>query len=104
MKPACRNPPLFLGDGSHGLADAVQFPLERKAVMTLQRKAEKQTDSSIQNKERFAVRSLDLNFTSANRCWIGNAPMSGHRLSGPQRANFFSGVVTNCEDEVELRR
>jgi hypothetical protein len=34
-------PPLFLSDRGHRLADVVEFPLERKAVEALDRKAEK---------------------------------------------------------------
>ena len=29
--------------------------------------------------------------------------MGGHRLTGPDRADFFGRVVANCENKVELR-
>jgi hypothetical protein len=36
--------------------------------------------------------------------WIRNAPVCGHRLAGPVRADLTGGVVADGEDEVQLRR
>src|ERR1700685_188183 len=45
---------------------------------------------------------LDFLCRAANRSWIGNAPVSRHRLTRPDRADFFRSVIADSEDEVEL--
>src|SRR4029078_13566103 len=35
---------------------------------------------------------------------IGNPPVRGHRLSGPERTGFSGGVVADGKDEIERGR
>src|ERR1700719_973789 len=100
----CGKTLLLVGGRGHRLADVVEFPLECKAVETLKWKAEKQTDSAIQDKKCLAKRSFYLGFASMNCRWVWNAPMGGRRLSRPHRADLFRGVVANREHKVEPRR
>ena len=52
----------------------------------------------------FGQGGADLGFRALHRGRIGHAPMGGHRLAGPDRADFACGVVTDREDEIERRR
>src|SRR5579864_2398988 len=84
-----------------GLADVVEFALECEAVKSLQGKAEEETDSAIEDQEGVPEGAFDIGLAPANGGRIGHAPMRGHRLIGPYRADLFGGVVTDGQDEVE---
>ena len=82
------------------LPDVVDFFLEREAVQGRERKAQKQTDPSVQQGKSLAESFLDLLACSLHRGRIGYAPMSGHRLARPHRTHFVRGVVTDSEYEI----
>src|SRR6476646_8517674 len=86
------------------MTNAVEFLPEGEVIESLQRKAEKQADSAIQNKKRLAKRPFDLRLAPASCCGIGNTPMGRHRLPGPHRADLVCRVVTNGEHKVEPGR
>ena len=83
--------------------DLVEFLLEREIVEAGKRQAQKQADSAIEQEESFAKGAL-ISLCSLNGGGIGNAPMRGHRLAGPHRADFLRRVVADREDEIELGR
>ena len=85
-----------------GLADVVEFALECEAVESLQGKAEEETDSAIEDQEGVPEGAFDLRLAPANGGRVGDAPMRGHRLTGPYRADLFGGVVTDGQDEVQF--
>src|ERR1700746_3201373 len=85
-----------------GLADVVEFALECEAVESLQGKAEEETDSAIEDQEGVPEGPFDIGLAPANGGRGGHAPMRVHRLTGPYRADFCSGVVTDGQDEIEF--
>src|SRR5437016_2504344 len=85
-----------------GLDDVVEFALECEAVESLQGKAEEETDSAIEDQEGVPEGAFDLRLAPANGGRVRHGPMSGHRLTGPYRADLFGGVVTDGQDEVEF--
>ena len=38
----------------------------------------------------------------SHRLFLAHTPMPGHRLTRPNRAHFFGGVIANRENEIEL--
>ena len=86
------------------MADVVEFFLQSEPVESCQRQTKKQADAAVENEERFAESPLHVCGASTNHRRVGNAPVGCHRLSGPDRADFLRGVVTNRKDEIELRR
>src|SRR3974390_3535852 len=67
-------------------------------------KAKEEADSPIKEKVGIAESLLNLFWRAHNRCRIRNAPVRCHRLPRPYRTDFFRSVVTDSENEIELRR
>src|SRR5919201_1466813 len=84
--------------------DLVEFFFKRDLVERGEREAEEQTDSAVERKEGVAECFLDLLWGAVHGGGIGNAPVSGHRLTRPNGANLFGGVVANGKNEIELGR
>jgi hypothetical protein len=64
---------------------------------------QEEADSAIESDEGVAEGSVDL-FGRALHGGIGNAPMSGHGLARPDRADFTGGVIANGKDKIEFGR
>src|ERR1700745_2793366 len=82
-----------------GLGGVGEVALECEAVESLQGKAEEETDSAIQDQEGIPEGAFDIGLAPANGGRVGHAPMRGHRLTGPYRADLFGGVVTDGHSE-----
>ena len=61
-------------------SDRVDFFLQRETIESGERKVEKETDPSVQQKKGVAKSFLDLVFRSLNGSWIGDAPVRRHWL------------------------
>jgi hypothetical protein len=68
------------------------------------REAKKEADAAFQSHKGIAIGSLNFLCTAANRGRVWNSPMSRQRMARPQRANLLRSVVTDREDEIDLRR
>src|ERR1700693_6265986 len=86
------------------LADAVNFLLDGELIQARQRQAQKQTDSAVEHHESITESALDFFRCAFGCCRIRNAPVSGHRLSWPDRTRFARRVVANGEHKIHLRR
>ena len=64
--------------------------------------AKEEADSAVENHESLAEGALDLLGRAFDRGGIGNAPVRGHGLAGPDGTHFLRGVVANGEDEIHL--
>src|ERR1700687_5717669 len=84
------------------LANAIHFFFQREAIQGRQGKREKKTDSTVENKKRFAEGAFDFGGVSVNGGGIGHSPVRGHGLSRPERAGFLGGVVANRENKMHL--
>jgi hypothetical protein len=84
------------------MPDLIDFFFDCEPIQSRERKAQEQTDSVVQQEKRIAKRFLDLLFGSTHRCWVGYAPMGGHRLTGPDRADLFGRIVANRKNKIEL--
>jgi hypothetical protein len=86
------------------LTDAVDFFLYGECVQTRERKAKKNANSSVEHKESFTKRFLDLFRRALDRCRVRNASVRGHGLTGPNGTDFLGGVITNGENEIHTWR
>src|SRR6266404_4299478 len=89
--------------GFTSLADAIDFFLDGELVEARKRQAKQQAYPAVKHHEGIAKRAFDLLRRSYYGGRIGNTPMGGHRLTGPDGANFLGGVVADREYEIELR-
>ena len=48
-----------------------------------------------------SAKAGDLGLGALDDRRVGQAPMGGHRLAGPDRTDLAGGVVTDGEDEIE---
>src|SRR5712672_4318699 len=88
--------------GFTGFTDAVDFFLDSEFVEAGQRQAQQQADSALENHECIAECAFHL-FRRTGHCGrIGNAPMRGHRLSRPNRADLFRCAITDSEHKIEM--
>ena len=69
-----------------------------------EREIEEEADAITQQTRGFRERRADLRLGAFNSGGVWNAPMGGHRLPGPDRADLAGGVVANRENEIERRR
>ena len=93
------NARLQLGDF---FPDLVDFLLDREFIEARKGQAQQQADAAIEYVEGIAkstVYSLRRPFDSS-RIW--NAPMRGHWLTRPNRADFFGRVVTYGKHEIHF--
>ena len=67
-------------------------------------KAKEESDATFQSHEGIMVCTLDFLCRATNRSGIGESPVSGHWVTGPDGADFFRCVVTDGKDEIELGR
>src|SRR5882762_8573271 len=92
-----RNPEGRLTD-----ADAVDFFLDRQFVETCERQAEEQTDAAFEEQVGIAKSAFDLLRSTLGQRGIGNTPMRGHGLAGPDGTHFQGRVVANGKDKIHL--
>src|SRR5579872_1799041 len=83
------------------LTNLIDLPLERQPVKTGQGKGKKQADSPVQHEVSITEGAFDLFGCATHRRRIGNTPMRGHGLTGPDRADLFGGVIAYREDEIQ---
>src|SRR5277367_4463764 len=81
-------------------ANAVDRLLDRHISERGQGQGKKQAYPAVENGKSFAVGASNLFRCAFHRRRVGYSPVSGQRLSGPERANFFGRVITNGEDEI----
>ena len=85
-------------------ADVVDGFLDGQFIEAGERETEEKADAAVEKQERFAKRTLDAFGWSFNRGGIGNAPMRGHGLAGPDGADFTRGIIANGENKIEFGR
>src|SRR5215471_18190977 len=85
-------------------ADLLEPLLQAKLIEASDRQRGENADTLMQHPVRILERKGDFRHRTFGLGWIGNAPMRGHRLAGPERTGFPRGVVANSENEVERRR
>ena len=84
-------------------ADMVDFFLDGELVESREGKAEEQADPAVQDKEGVAKSAVDLLWAASDGSGIGDTPMRGDGLSGPNGADFLSGIVADGKDKVHRR-
>lgn len=67
------------------------------------RKTKEKTDPPIQQKEGISESLLYVFRRAYDGGGIGNAPVCRHRLPRPHGANLIGSIVTDGENEIELR-
>ena len=85
-------------------ADVVDGFLNGQFTEAGERETEEKADAAVEKQERFAKRTLDAFGWAFYRGGIGNAPMRGHGLAGPDGADFTRGVIADGEDKIEFGR
>src|SRR5579863_6079262 len=85
------------------VTDVVHFLLQGKPVYRSMRKTEEKADPPIHQKEGISESFLYVFWRAYDGGGIGNAPVCRHRLPGPHRANLIGSIVTDGENEIELR-
>src|SRR5579872_3971930 len=85
-------------------ADVVDFFFDREVVERLERKIQEKADAAVEHEVGIAEGFFDLLGSARDGGGIGDSPVSGHRLAGPDGADLLRGVVADGEDEVELGR
>ncbi len=86
-----------LSDVAHGL-------LERDVIEFGDRHRQQEFDAALQGQSNFMHRLLFALIGTLDVGRIGHAPVRRHRLAGPHRAHFASGLVADREDEIQRRR
>src|SRR4051812_23905946 len=95
----CR-PARSIGD----TADAVGLALDGETIEFAERQGGKQFDPRVELTVRFAEGLNALVFRAFRGSRIGNTPMSGDGIAGPNRADFARGLIAYGENEVHRRR
>ena len=85
-------------------ADVVDGFLDGQFIEADERETEEKADAVVEKQERFAKRTLDAFGWAFYRGGIGNAPVRGHGLAGPDGTDFARGVVANGENKIEFGR
>jgi hypothetical protein len=70
----------------------------------VERQAEEEFDAAFESEEGVAEGALKLFRRAGRHGGIGNTPVSSDRLTGPNRADFVGGVVTDGDDDMHLWR
>lgn len=83
-------------------ADVIEPALEGEAVEAGERQCEEKTDAAVEEEEGIAEGCGNVTGGVANRAGVGNTPVGSHRLTGPNRTNFFGGVITKSKDEIQF--
>src|SRR6266849_2188972 len=91
-------PPYELVASSSLIADAIDFFLDRQSLKAGERQVKEQANSAFENQVRITKSMFDLLRRTFNHRGIGNAPVCGHRLPGPDGTHFLGRVVANGED------
>src|SRR6478672_3156881 len=94
---------LFDDRTSHA-TDLAQLLLQAHFVEAADRKRYEDANSLREHPVGIFEGKTDLCFGSVCIGGIRNAPMCGHRLTRPYRADFTRGVIANREHEIERRR
>ena len=85
------------------VADAVELLFDGEGVKTFEGQTKKKTDSPIQHHKRVPEGLFDLVGRAFRRSRIRHSPVGGHRLTGPEWADFLRRVVTDRKDKIQLR-
>jgi len=85
-------------------SDAINFALDGERVEAGDRQREEETNSTVKRGEGIAERAFNLLGRAAEVSGIGDAPMRGNGLAGPDGAGFVGGVVANGENKIHFRR
>lgn len=82
--------------------DPVDFFLDRQFVQARKRQTKQQAYPAVKNHKGIAESPFDLLWRSHYGGRIGNAPVCGHRLAGPNGTNFLRSVIADREDKIEV--
>ena len=85
------------------LADAVEFVLNCQGLEAVEREAEEQLDAAFESEEGIAKGTLDLFGGAGRGRRIGDAPVRGDGMAGPDGAGFVRSAIANSNDEVHRR-
>src|SRR5689334_12948840 len=86
------------------LTDLVQALLEAQPIDGSKRQAGEDADAVVKQPIGFCEREASLSFLALGCGRIWYAPVRGHRLSRPDRADLVGRVVADGEYEIEMWR
>src|SRR6516162_323439 len=86
------------------MADLVDFALDGQAIEGLQPQAGKQLDARFERLIGIAEGADFLRFRPLHCSRVRHAPMGGHRVPRPHRADLTGGLVADSEHEIHHRR
>src|SRR6185437_11711711 len=90
------------GTGAVHPADRLQSGLQRQSVDAGERQCYEGGDAVPKVSEALHECGTLLNWRTRDPGRVLDAPVGGHRMTGPDRAGFAGGVVANCEYEVNF--
>jgi hypothetical protein len=85
-------------------ADAIDFFLDCQFVETCKRQIEEKTDAAFKQQVGIPKSTFDLLRSTLGQRGIGNTPMRGHGLAGPDGTGFLRRVVANGKDKIHFGR
>lgn len=86
------------------MTDPIDLSFGRHAVESGQREAHEELNATVEMQVGVTKGTFYLIRRSGYRCRIRDSPMGGHRMAGPDRADFVRCVVADGEDEIHVRR
>src|SRR5215468_9961544 len=87
----------------YAAADLLDAALDRQAAELVDRQRDEQLDAVFENNAGIAEGAPLLGFRAAHGGGIGDAPMRGHRIAGPHRAQFARRLVANRDHKIHYR-
>src|SRR2546428_14110269 len=82
-------------------ADLLEPPLQAQPIEAADRQRRENSNALMQHPVRILERKRDLSRRAFGFGWMGNAPVRGHRLAGPTRANFRRTHVEAGEGKTQ---
>jgi hypothetical protein len=86
----------------HCFSNLLDFLLDRQFIETRKRQAQQQANSAIENVEGITKGTFYALWRPFDGSRVGNAPIRGHWLTRPNRADFFGRVITNSNNEIHF--
>src|SRR6516165_9122213 len=86
------------------MADLVDFAFDSQAIQSFEPQAGEELDTGFERLIRNTKGAVLLGLRALDSRRIRHAPMGGHRIAGPDRADLTGGLVANGEDEIHLGR
>jgi hypothetical protein len=85
-------------------ADLLQLRGQHQPVELHHRQSQEQFDAAFEHAIGILESERDFGVRAGRGRRIGNAPMRGDRLAGPQGTGFAGGAVADGKNKIEFRR